>query len=523
MTYPREIIDKAKAELNLSDAECTELSNLLQEPDVQALIEREALNIQGIIHTDPKSSKKLMMSKGDLARLVANQIKIDALKNPAHPLKLSDLYFWVTPEGAEAFCYVINPSILEKFTNPMYFGTLTFLRQELAKIHKTCPSFKKIEEDIEYLASIANISSRKTASLDFINRNTIEDLENFLAEFSPQGPLAILYAPSQEILKRYVKQSGSALRKTAKVFYTEKFRAAGESIGNITFSAKKSGAQFGVEMQIARDGKEPISYFIKSHQNGPQFSSDRRAAEKSTESLELKEIFVYHALAALKKGPKADIFFVSDESIGGVYISTRDLAYSKKHPSHTKFFSPYDRIKEEKQQINNEQSIEHITLLDVLARLFRLHDMNQGNFGRVVIMEKGSLKKEQWKFVDFRTPAQETYTFDNIIGGFLEGNGTQSYERAFQLLLLSGSEAERLKRAIKMLSMWEQTFDQLIEDAYIKTIRFLDSHRTEIALANEAGSIENLEKYKKSVIQNFHQFLAEARKKVEQPQPALIP
>ena len=49
MTHPNELINKTRATRNLSNEECAELSNLLQEPSVQALNENGALSLEGII------------------------------------------------------------------------------------------------------------------------------------------------------------------------------------------------------------------------------------------------------------------------------------------------------------------------------------------------------------------------------------------------------------------------------------------------------------------------------------------
>ena len=72
-----------------------------------------------------------------------------------------------------------------------------------------------------------------------------------------------------------------------------------------------------------------------------------------------------------------------------------------------------------------------VTLIDIMARAFRLHDLNEDNMGRVLIKTAEQIGSK-WKLVDFVVGA--TTVADYVIGdersvteGFIKGNGTLGY------------------------------------------------------------------------------------------------
>jgi len=168
-----------------------------------------------------------------------------------------------------------------------------------------------------------------------------------------------------------------------------------------------------------------ITYHIKTHQHG----STSQAS--STKPVDPKELFVYKVLEYIGYGPKTHFFF-NPLSIGGFFIATQDLAFTK-IIGKKKSFIFFDNVKEKYNATPNasehDEARRALICLDILSRILRLHDTttNPGNFGQATV-ESGIHK---WKFLDFRIASDADFYFNpQIFEGFQEGNGIFNYDYA---------------------------------------------------------------------------------------------
>lgn len=204
-----------------------------------------------------------------------------------------------------------------------------------------------------------------------------------------------------------------------------------------------------------------------------------------------------------------------DPVIGGMYIGTQDLNFSKKSSQEAKIFKSYDILKSslsERFEEDLNKNIEGTMRLDIFSRILHLTDLNQGNFGCVIIKDK---LEKTWKIVDFRPPVYQSYRYTNIVDGFLASNGTQNYDINFHRVLLSQPIELRLQIALNILNNADETFSlDSIREVLEQIKLFVANNESYLNIIDKNIAMRDLANYADAISQNFAQFKKEISDKI---------
>ena len=248
---------------------------------------------------------------------------------------------------------------------------------------------------------------------------------------------------------------------------------------------KGSGDEFGEILSL--ENKETGSifrYFIKAYSGYPIKNSAEGSGALSISSgvisgaksgdighfilPNLIEPFIYKILKSVAIGPKSE-FIVNPYIENGLYIATRGLTDLRQT---FKEVDKLDSLLVKKIEEMDKQNIRHdtfninITMIDFIARVMQLNDLNKGNFGFVL---SGNNEYAEENFVtnisainpyiiDFRVNKEINKSYTIKIGGnFLNGNSTINYgdESIMAKILKNKSEQEKFFFGFQALQQFQ--------------------------------------------------------------------
>jgi len=356
----------------------------------------------------------------------------------------------------------------------------------------------------------------------------------------------------------------SPIRKATRQYFRGKV-IKGHAVARVAFEPKKEGAQLGVKAVISfSDSAPPMTFYVKAHQNYSATSSGGPSG--SRKALDLKELFVYKVLEHIGLGPK--VHFIMHQIEGdtpyqrnALFIATQDVGYSFTPLVKTKSFCQAGRLftihreGSREEAVGDESFMSELrseletssvgraklaaTIIDLFARIFHLTDINEGNFGQVVV--NGKFK---WKIVDFVIDDRGRHEIggrDSATGGFMTGNGTLRYSGTPFLLrtLCSRPEEEKVIVGHEAISLLErgarrlnsegrntplltavtQAFDDV--ESYMKAVIEKTGETRAITLRIDmATALTDLIEYRRAVVKNFDDLregLRDAREKLSRP------
>jgi hypothetical protein len=297
-----------------------------------------------------------------------------------------------------------------------------------------------------------------------------------------------------------------------------------------------------------------MTFHVKVHKNYAAMTSAVRSSQRK--GVDLKELFVYKVLEYIGVCPK--VHFITHQSSedraldkNALFIATQDAAYTKTPKispadasGKTKFFQPVGELyrleRGEKigdtdflAQFNTELRNVGIgplkfeaTVLDIIARVFRLDDFNEDNFARItVIAEENHYKK--WKLFDFTVPEkmENGYVIANeesTTEGFIYGNGVLRHPAVFLSNALIGRErCEKIEIGNAVINILEQgrsgishpekrkmSLFEAIDRAFHDVEQYMnfpmgDTIRADVLGVDLGIELIDLNNYRRSALQNF--------------------
>ena len=392
MPYPDDIIATLTERFELSEIQQIQLRDSLMLEEIRPLVELETFNPENLL-------MRLSLPDGSLYVSVLSTIAVKQV--------IADL------------------SVLESLKT---FAEANF------------EAFREWDSLKKEIDGIHNLSRKELRLKQTRTNETYPKLVVFFAKY-----VAILNSHSllqQELfeipqsLSQYINAMTEPIQEAATQYFTKLFRSMGRNISDITFTSKKSGVQLGTVMTImyveadaeSRGGgagspqEHRITYYIKTHQHGST------SEVSSVKPVDPKELFVYKVLEYIGYGPKVHFFF-NPLSLGGFFIATQNLSFTKIPAKEKKFILFEQRMKDYNETAKNpahDEARRNLVCLDILSRILRLRDTttNPGNFGIVTVEEMHN----KWKFLDFRVlDDAELYLNPRIFEGFQEGNGIFNY------------------------------------------------------------------------------------------------
>ncbi len=309
-----------------------------------------------------------------------------------------------------------------------------------------------------------------------------------------------------------------------------------------TFTSKPDGKQIGFIVEVSyKDSQEESAdhskkYYIKSHSQYPVGSDGKSSISKSPP--DTKELLVYKILEYVGFGPKTQFIFNPLVDYG-LFIATQDSSYTKTPTIKTKTFRTASTINDEMQSgVNSNltrriiedistteisQDKISITILDLLAKVMRLHDLNSGNFGNVEVIGGQELDpkyKSKWKIVDFAIDS--TYdASDTIFRSFLSGNGGNTLASGTGFtgdILKKRTEGEKILLATEIIKRLENKpsetklpFEQAVDKAFQEITNYLieNEERTVILGLSAEERIrqeQDLREYCGAIKANYQEF-----------------
>jgi len=480
MPYPEEIIVEIATKYYLSEALQQQLRNSLLIEELRPLVEAGGFN--------PEDLLIQLKFSGELYILVLSPIAVRQIV--ADPAKLTNLR-------------------IAALANPEAFREWDRIKFEIQAIHDLPPTQRRLKQ-----TRTQELYPRMFAFLTMyaaiIATNSIFQEESFNLSASLSQYLNILIEPIKEAAEKYFRSL---------------FEKMDRNITEIIFPPKSGGIQLGTKMIITYMEPEKASgvtaekpiihrirYHIKTHQHGSASQAS------STKPVDPKELFVYKVLEYIGYGPKAHFFF-NPLSVGGFFIATQDIAFTK-IIDKKKSFIFFDNIKEKYNAMPNapehDEARRALICLDILSRILRLHDTttNPDNFGQAIVEPE----IHKWKFLDFRIASDAEFYFNpQIFEGFQEGNGVFNYDYA-DFLKHTFRDPAYEKRKMEMASQImtelhegrlcqsrrnrKMSLAAAMEQAYKEIQCYITESQTALRIDLDAA-LTDFEKYFKAIRQNL--------------------
>jgi hypothetical protein len=380
--------------------------------------------------------------------------------------------------------------------------------------------FKKLQE---MGSSYKNIRERKRVAVSIVTKMINVDLTHLSAD-----QLSFYNEKMRPALAASANALDDVLEKLTREYFADLFNQKKNNISKVIFHPKEgSGVQHGKVMEIqyteneSKDDKV-IKYYIKTHQHGSISGS-----HGSVKPVDPKELLVYKVLEHLGIGPKAH-FILNMTSSGGLYIATQDSGFSKQSQKK-KNFNIFSKIKNQFALFANNQNTESlassiderdilgITEIDIISRILKIHDTstNSDNFGRVSVDSDTGQDKVKWKIIDFRVDSSDTYTYHDIVEGFLSGNGMFNYDGFLRQVLKDRPEKDRVMAANVILqgllsgragSKQHMPLAEALSQGYQEVMKLVDSGYHAMGIKDPKLAQEDLTRYFQSISENFKQF-----------------
>jgi len=351
----------------------------------------------------------------------------------------------------------------------------------------------------------------------------------------PDNSKSIMYFRNLNYLEKRIESFRPIIYKKLKEYFAKKYTISEDLVYCLP---KTMGREIGAKI-IIPDSENPgnfIIYHVKTHQEFHSKDSSHFYGIQTSnviKSVDLKELFMYKLLKKIGYGPKIEFIVNSNMPyVGGsldLMLATKDLAYTKNPLEKEKTFNTFNSIKD----TFLENSIEDTTRIDfivieMISRIFLLEDVlvNEGNFGRVdVYLKQQKIQKlSKWKIVDFLPPIvkkNKQYLGESKYLCKFYFRSRRSYNSSIdtifedaQTKLLWNSAAEILKKG---RSENKIGIEEAIEKSYQEIMSFLEINRKILKLEKVDGvykeqtlrRIEDLTIFKKCVLQNFNELIAE--------------
>ena len=354
----------------------------------------------------------------------------------------------------------------------------------------------------------------------------------------------------------WIQSISAPIRKAAKRYFRDELQnIARHPVVDVIFEAKPLGVQIGTKALVKfGDGYPMMTFYVKGHQNYTAMSSSQIPSSQR-KSIDLKELFVYKILELTGVGPK--VHFITHQSgidrafdKNALFIATQDVAYTKSsEQGKTKIFHPVrelyrmergEKVGDERFLLDFNHELSHgdiapikleATLMDIIARVFRLGDLNEDNFARVDIT---TLERtyEKWKLFDFKIPEKMEGRYvigdeGSTVDGFLTGNGVLSHPNVFlQDALIGRSPVEKIRLGNEVINLLERgrpkmsrpeehkmSLPEAIEQAFEVVRHYFEEpiagiRRAELLGVNLPPSLADLHNYRLGALQNFEHLRA---------------
>jgi hypothetical protein len=400
-------------------------------------------------------------------------------------------------------------------------------------------------EGVHYLAKNA-VFTKYSRIILLINAHlaniAIQDVS--ISEDVPQFFLAWMHGVSAPI------------RKAAKHYFRDECGVInGHPVSDVTFAAKVGGVQIGTRAIVSfADAQPTMTFHVKAHQNYAAMTSAVRSSQRK--GIDLKELFVYKVLEYIGVCPK--VHFITHQSSedrafdkNALFIATQDAAYTKTPKINSadvsgkiKLFQPIGELYQFENghiighaaflaQFNTELSHANIgplkieaTVLDIIARVFRLGDFNEDNLARISITT-AERSYEKWKLFDFTVPENMEGRYiiadeESTTEGFIRGNGTLRHPAVFfQDALMGRERSEKIEIGNAVINVLEQgrpgishpekrkmSLPDAVNRAFDDIVQYMayqinDTTRARILGVKLDKALLDLHDYQRSALQNF--------------------
>lgn len=508
MPYPNEIVEHLAQEHALSHEQQQKLVETLQVDGMKELIEGKWI-VPEILLNQLKSSGEWFVLPSIKAQMLVSTYQTvkdhDLFKT--RQVLLSAMLLWVENQE-ETYAYIISPNLANLVIEDK--SLLDKLKDAANTNFEKLKAWDSIKIGIQELKNLPGSQSHKKKRRAHKLMGKIAEIQDFVIS----DPFQNEYLMFSFVLFNYANAEPEHLKNAARQYFTQLFSEQNKKILQIDFAPKPDGDQLGQKMFIQyqapdSENKLRIAYYVKTHQHG----SNSRAS--SSKSVDAKELFIYKVFEYIGIGPKA-YFFFNPLSVGGFFIATQDMSFTKQ-PNKTKFFHTYEKILKSSELQKSflkkdEATYQALSSMDILARIFRLRDVttNSGNFGCVL-----SDIRQKWQIIDFIIDSFGTYGYDDIFTGFKNGNGMYNYHGFLGEILRDRPEVDRIQTGFTVIEILESgrmrhSYDndkklpllEAIEKAYAEIVDYISKNGKDIGL-EVRPALKDLEQYKNNVIDNF--------------------
>lgn len=421
---------------------------------------------------------------------------------------------------------------------------------------------KILGEHIQLL--IANIYDDANEGLHYLARDVVFDQFSRIIDNVVRIALPVFQDTGMDnsarfftdIFMPWIHGISTPIRKAAKHYFRDECGVINDHpISDITFAAKAGGVQIGTRIIISfADAHPAMTFHVKAHQNYAAMTSFVQSSQRK--GIDLKELFVYKVLEYIGICPK--VHFITHKSgedrafdKNALFIATQDAAYTKSPrrdladvSGKEKVFHPVEalytmekgkkigdptffaRFNAELDDVGMGQIKFEATIFDIIARVFRLGDLNENNLA-LISVSTAEKNYEKWKMFDFTVPENMEGRYiiadeESTTEGFIRGNGVLRHPAVFlQDALMVRERSEKIQIGNTVITLLEQGrpgishpekrsmgLTDAIDRAFNDVMHYMthpinDTTRAAILGINLDKSLADLEDYRHSALQNF--------------------
>lgn len=260
----------------------------------------------------------------------------------------------------------------------------------------------------------------------------------------------------------------------------------------VAFRIKPSGVQLGTIVTVIELSGKIHKFYVKTHSEGKL-----RTKSSGAKTIDPRELLIYKILEKLKLAPEVHFMARSPED---VYIATRDAGedgqfflFQQATEGDQRFGESLwgslgtikDSVREndwediERRLLTDpiaQNFVQQIATLDILSRLFRLHDFlnNTENFG----FSRDLDGFYRVRVLDFRLHDNIVEFDESYFRSFLAGNGLFNYAAAHNTLgfiLRNRTQAKRVEAALHTFQHGNlRNFKKALNDAHREVVRYIE-------------------------------------------------
>jgi len=424
-------------------------------------------------------------------------------------ISIKDLFFWVEQENF-AQLYIFNKEV---FDANLTKELIAQAKQTAQECPKEFADWCKVKQEVEEIERIP-LSQYKDKKRRM--EKVIEEANKLSNMWTRSRLLGTEFAKMNTKRTEYINFSKDLLKNSIRNYFSELLSKQGMINIEVVFSDREGrGVQLSqvavVNYQKQSGEKHSIKYHVKTHQHGSTSES------RSNKPVDIKELFVYKVFEFIGIGPKSHFIINPLSASGGLFIATQDASFTK-IPTKQKIFLTYQQLKNVNDNIltiNNPETCINLTMLDILARIFRLTDLttNSTNFG-VTIKTEEKTSNYKWKIIDFRVDSLASYQVEGILNGFLSGNGMFNYDGIMLEVLKNRQEQRKIEDANEAVcrlarsssatsNPTKKNIFESVDLAFNLIRQIATEHSMELGI-NVAQSMDDLNKYKEHIKSNFN-------------------